>query len=81
MTWLNTTMTHALRRPDREGRAELLGLCPRCARLRVGDTLDEVKAEIREAIVFTSRRDAGGWLADPEPSSRTEYVEVGEQAA
>ena len=81
MTWLNTTMTHALRRPDREGRAELLGLCPRCARLRVGDTMDEVKAEIRGAIVFRlegMRRDGS---PIPEPSSRTEYVEVGEQAA
>jgi predicted RNase H-like HicB family nuclease len=47
----------------------------------VGDTLDEVKAEIREAIEFhlEGMRDDGSPI--PEPSSRAEYVEVGGQAA
>jgi predicted RNase H-like HicB family nuclease len=47
----------------------------------VGDTLDEVKAEIREAIEFhlEGMREDGSPI--PEPSSRAEYVEVGEQAA
>ena len=47
----------------------------------VGDTLDEVKAEIREAIAFHlegMRRDG---LSPPEPSSRAEYVDVTERAA
>ena len=47
----------------------------------VGDTLEEAKAEIREAIEFHLegvRQDA---LPIPKPSSRAEYVEVGEPAA
>jgi len=47
----------------------------------VGDTLDEVKAEIREAIEFHLHglREDGAPI--PAPSSRAEYVEVGERAA
>jgi predicted RNase H-like HicB family nuclease len=47
----------------------------------VGDTLDEVKAEIREAIEFhlDGMREDGAPI--PLPSSRAEYVEVGERAA
>ena len=47
----------------------------------VGDSLEEVKAEIREAIEFhlEGMRDDG--LPIPKPSSWAEYVEVGEQAA
>jgi len=47
----------------------------------VGDTLDEVKAEIREAIAFhlDGMREDGTPI--PQPSSRAEYVEVGERAA
>jgi predicted RNase H-like HicB family nuclease len=47
----------------------------------VGDTLEEVKSEIREAIEFhlAGMREDG--LPTPTPSSRAEYVEVGEQAA
>ncbi len=47
----------------------------------VGDTLDEVKAEIREAIEFhlEGMREEG--LPVPKPTSSAEYVEVGEQAA
>ena len=47
----------------------------------VGDTLDEVKAEIRDAIAFhlDGMREDG--LPIPEPSSRAEYVEVAEKAA
>jgi predicted RNase H-like HicB family nuclease len=47
----------------------------------VGDTLEEAKAEIREAIRFhlEGMRDDG--LPIPKPSSRAEYVEVGERAA
>ena len=47
----------------------------------VGDTLEEVKAEIREAIEFHLE---GMWedgLPIPKPSSWADYVEVGEQAA
>ena len=47
----------------------------------VGDTLEKVKAEIREAIEFH----LDGMRADgapiPPPSSRAEYVEVAERAA
>ena len=47
----------------------------------VGDTLEEAKAEIREAIEFhlEGMRDDGSPI--PKPSSRAEYVEVGERAA
>ncbi len=47
----------------------------------VGDTLDEVTAEIREAIAFhlDGMREDGTPI--PQPSSRAEYVEVGEKAA
>ncbi len=47
----------------------------------VGDTLEEAKAEIREAIEFhlEGMREEG--LPIPKPSSWAEYVEVGEQAA
>jgi len=42
----------------------------------VGDTLDEVKAEIREAIAFhlEGLREDGAPI--PAPSTSTEYVEV-----
>ena len=44
----------------------------------VGDTLDEVKAEIREAIAFhlDGMREDG--LPIPRPSTSTEYVEIEE---
>ena len=47
----------------------------------VGDTLDEVKAEIREAIEFhlEGMREDGSPI--PKPSSWAEYVEVDERAA
>jgi predicted RNase H-like HicB family nuclease len=47
----------------------------------VGDSLEEVKAEIREAIEFhlEGMRDDG--FPIPKPSSWAGYVEVGEQAA
>ena len=47
----------------------------------VGDTLDEVKAEIREAIEFHLEgiREDGSPI--PKPSSWAEYVEVDERAA
>ena len=47
----------------------------------VGDTLDEVKSEIREAIAFhlDGMREDGTPI--PQPSSRAEYVEVAERAA
>jgi predicted RNase H-like HicB family nuclease len=47
----------------------------------VGDTLDEVKAEIREAIEFHLEGMRKDGLPIPKPSNRAEYVEVGEQAA
>jgi predicted RNase H-like HicB family nuclease len=47
----------------------------------VGDTLDEVKAEIREAIEFHLEGMREDGLPIPKPSSWAEYVEVGEQAA
>ena len=46
----------------------------------VGDTLDEVKAEIRAAIEFHLEGMREDGAAIPKPSSRAEYVEVGEQA-
>jgi predicted RNase H-like HicB family nuclease len=47
----------------------------------VGDTLEEAKAEIREAIEFhlDGMREDG--LPIPEPTSRAEYVEVEQRAA
>ena len=44
----------------------------------VGDTLEEVKAEIREAIAFhlDGMREDG--LPIPRPSTSTEYVEIEE---
>jgi predicted RNase H-like HicB family nuclease len=47
----------------------------------VGATLEEVKAEIREAIAFHLEGMREDSLPIPTPSSRAEYVEVGEQAA
>ena len=47
----------------------------------VGDTLEEVKAEIGEAIEFHLEGLREDGLPLPKPSSRAEYVEVGEQAA
>jgi predicted RNase H-like HicB family nuclease len=47
----------------------------------VGDTQEEVKAEIREAIEFHLEGMREDGLPIPMPSSRAEYVEVGEQAA
>jgi predicted RNase H-like HicB family nuclease len=52
---------------------------PSC--VSVGVTLEEVKAEIREAIEFhlEERREDG--LPIPKPSSWARYLEVGELAA
>ena len=47
----------------------------------VGDTLDEAKAEIREAIAFHLEGMRQDGLPIPKPSSSAEYVEVGDQAA
>jgi predicted RNase H-like HicB family nuclease len=47
----------------------------------VGDTLDEVKTEIREAIAFHLEGMREDGLPIPQPSSRAEYVDVGDQAA
>ena len=47
----------------------------------VGDTFDEVKAEIREAIAFHLEGMREDGLPIPQPSSWAEYVEVGEKAA
>ncbi len=47
----------------------------------VGDTLEEAKAEIREAIEFHLEGMREDGLPIPPPSSWAEYVEVGEQAA
>jgi predicted RNase H-like HicB family nuclease len=47
----------------------------------VGDTLDEVKAEIREAIEFHLEGMREDGLPIPKPSTRAEYVDVREQAA
>ncbi len=47
----------------------------------VGDTLEEAKAEIREAIEFHLEGMRGDGLPIPKPTSSAEYVEVGEQAA
>ena len=47
----------------------------------VGDTLEEAKAEIREAIEFHLEGMREDGLPIPKPSSWAEYVEVGERAA
>ncbi len=47
----------------------------------VGDTPEEVKAEIREAIEFHLEGMREDGLPIPKPSSQADYVEVGEQAA
>ena len=47
----------------------------------VGDTVEEAKAEIREAIELHLEGMREDGLPIPKPSSRAEYVEVGEQAA
>ena len=47
----------------------------------VGDTLEEARAEIREAIEFHLEGMREDGLPIPKPSSWAEYVEVGEQAA
>ena len=47
----------------------------------VGDTLDEVKAEIREAIAFHLEGMREDGTPVPPPSSWAEYVEVEERAA
>ena len=46
----------------------------------VGDTLDEVKAEIREAIAFHLEGMREDGLPVPPSSSQAEYVEVEERA-
>jgi predicted RNase H-like HicB family nuclease len=47
----------------------------------VGDTPEEVTAEIREAIEFHLQGMREDGLPIPKPSSQAEYVEVGGQAA
>lgn len=47
----------------------------------VGDTPDEVKAEIREAIELHLEGMREDGLPIPKPTSSAEYVEIGEQAA
>jgi len=47
----------------------------------VGETMDEVKSEIREAIEFHLAGLREDSLPIPNPSSTADYVEVGEQAA
>ena len=49
--------------------------------MSVGDTLEEVKAEIREALEFHFEGLREDGLPIPKPSSRAEYVEVGRRAA
>ena len=45
----------------------------------VGETVEEVKAEIREAIEFHLEGMREDGLPIPKPSSRAEYVEVGDK--
>ena len=45
----------------------------------VGDTLEEVKAEIREAIEFHLEGMREDGLPIPAPPSRAEHVEVGDK--
>ena len=47
----------------------------------VGDSLDEVKAEIREAIALHLEGLRQDGLPIPKPSSAAEYVEVADEAA
>src|SRR3984957_4260864 len=47
----------------------------------VGDTAEQVKAEIREAIEFHLEGMGGDGLPSPKPSSQADYVDVGEPAA
>jgi predicted RNase H-like HicB family nuclease len=47
----------------------------------VGDTLEGVKSEIREAIEFHLHGMREDGTPIPPPSSRAEYVEVAERAA
>jgi predicted RNase H-like HicB family nuclease len=47
----------------------------------VGDTLEEAKAEIREAIEFHLEEMREDGPPIPKPVSWAEYAEVGEQAA
>jgi predicted RNase H-like HicB family nuclease len=47
----------------------------------VGDTLDGVKVEIRQAIEFHLEGMREDGLPIPKPSSWAEYVDVGEEAA
>jgi len=47
----------------------------------VGDTLEEAKAEIREAIGFHLQGMREDRAQIPKPASWAEYVEVGEEAA
>ncbi len=47
----------------------------------VGDTLEGVKAEIRQAIEFHLEGMREDGLPIPKPSSWADYVEVGEAAA
>jgi predicted RNase H-like HicB family nuclease len=47
----------------------------------VGDTLDEVRAGIRDAIEFHLEGMREDGLPIPEPSSAAEYVDVGDEAA
>jgi predicted RNase H-like HicB family nuclease len=47
----------------------------------VGDTAEQVKSEIREAIEFHLEGMREDGLPIPKPSSPADYVEVGEQAA
>ena len=46
------------------------------ARASVGDTLDEVKAEIREAIAFHIEGLLADGLPAPPPSSEAHYVKI-----
>jgi predicted RNase H-like HicB family nuclease len=47
----------------------------------VGDTLEEAKAEIREAIEFHLEGMREDGFPIPKPSTRAEYVEVADEAA
>ena len=47
----------------------------------VGDTLDEVRAGIRDAIEFHLEGMREDGLPIPKPSSAAEYVDAGEEAA
>jgi predicted RNase H-like HicB family nuclease len=47
----------------------------------VGDTAEQVKSEIREAIEFHLEGMREDGLPIPQPSSQADYVDVGEQAA